>query len=250
MSINLASKLREETAKSHTRAENSTFMKCFLKGIVNKEVFRKFTANLYFIYSALEEELQRYSNDSVIGSIYFPELNRKANLEEDLEFYYGENWREQIAATPACQTFVDRIREVAKEEPALLVAHSYVRYMGDLSGGQGLRNIARSAMDLPVDKGTRFYQFDAFDGFEAIQAFKGKYRQALNSLPVDAATAQKIANEANDVFDLNRNVLHDLEADITAIVDVSTLDEINHQFIPGSTEARHPHAAAQMVATE
>ena len=250
MSINLATKLREETAKAHTNAENSTFMKCFLKGIVNEEIFRKFTANLYFIYSALEEELQRHSNHPVVGKIYFPEINRKENLEKDLEYYYGENWKEQIAPTPECQTFVDRIHEVAASETPLLVAHAYVRYLGDLSGGQGLKTIARSAMNLPADKGTNFYQFDAFNGFEEIQAFKGKYRQALNSLPIDEATAQKITDEAVRVFDLNRNVMHGLEGFITSIVDPSVLAEINSQVIPGSTERPHPHAARMVAAAE
>lgn len=139
MSSNLATQLREGTAHSHTTAENTAFMKCFLKGIVEREPFRKLIANLYLVYSALEEELQRYQGDAVVRLMYFPELNRKENLEEDLKFYYGDNWREQITALEAGKTYVARIREIAHTEPALLIAHAYVRYMGDLSGGQGLK---------------------------------------------------------------------------------------------------------------
>jgi len=236
MNINLAGKLRASTAKAHTMAENSAFMKCFQKGVIKQETFRKFTACLYFIYSALEEELQRHKDDDVIGLIYFPEIDRQQNLEEDLTFYYGENWREQINLIPECKEFVDRIREVASNDLPLLVAHSYVRYMGDLSGGQALKNLARSYMGLPEDKGTRFYEFDALNSIEAIKAFKDRYRNALNSLPVDEETAEKIADEAIKVFTLNMNTMHGLEDEVKAALDEQTFAEIVSKVTPGSTE--------------
>ena len=52
MSGNLAAQLRQGTAHSHTVAENTAFMKCFLKGIVEREPFRKLISDLYFLYSA------------------------------------------------------------------------------------------------------------------------------------------------------------------------------------------------------
>ena len=54
MSSNLATKLREGTKKAHTMAENVGFVKCFLKGVVEKNSYRKLVANLYFVYSAME----------------------------------------------------------------------------------------------------------------------------------------------------------------------------------------------------
>ena len=130
MNNNLALKLREGTSHSHTLAENTAFTKCFLKGIVEREPFRKLLADFYFLYSTLEEELERHKEDPVISKIYFPELNRKPNLAQDLEYYYGKNWAADIFPSVAVQTYVARIREVSQVEPTLLVAHSYVRYWG------------------------------------------------------------------------------------------------------------------------
>jgi DNA gyrase subunit B len=53
MSSNLATKLREGTKKAHTMAENVGFIKCFLKGVVEKTSYRKLVSNLYFVYSAI-----------------------------------------------------------------------------------------------------------------------------------------------------------------------------------------------------
>ena len=44
-SVNLASQLREGTKKSHSMAENVGFVKCFLKGVVEKNSYRKLVSN-------------------------------------------------------------------------------------------------------------------------------------------------------------------------------------------------------------
>jgi heme oxygenase (biliverdin-producing, ferredoxin) len=250
MSSDLATKLREGTKHSHTMAENTAFMKCFLKGIVEREPFRKLIGNLYLVYSALEAELQRYSTHPVVSLIYFPDLNRKANLEKDLAFYYGEDWGEQISALDAGKTYVARIEEIAQTEPALLVAHAYVRYMGDLSGGQSLKKIVRSALDLPADQGTGLHEFEQLPTVEAIRAFKVKYRDALNALPIDDALAEKIIAEANYAFELNRNVVHELEGDVKAAIGDRIFDLITRQDLPGSTEHSPGHPSAGLVVAE
>ena len=114
MSVNLATMLREGTKKSHTMAENVGFVKCFLKGVVEKGSYRKLVSNFYYIYSAMEEEMAQLRDHPVISKIYFPELNRKESLEQDLYYYYGINWREEAVLSEAGKAYVERIREIAK----------------------------------------------------------------------------------------------------------------------------------------
>ncbi|HBE17803.1 MAG TPA: heme oxygenase [Cyanobacteria bacterium UBA11149] len=249
MSHDLASCLREGTKHSHTAAENTAYMKCFLKGIVEREPFRKLLANLYFVYSTLEEGLEQNQNHPAIAPIYFPELNRKANLERDLEFYYGDNWRAEIAPLPAGEVYVNRLQEIANTNPVLLIAHAYTRYLGDLSGGQALKNIIRSALKLSPDAGTAFYEFEQIPSVEAKRGFKEKYRDALNSLPIDEETIQQIVEEANYAFQLNRDVVHELEDDVKAAIGEHVFDLLTRQDIPGATE-RPPHGKEQEPALQ
>ncbi len=88
MSVALASQLREGTKKAHTMAENTGFVSCFLKGVVDKSTYRKLVADLYFVYSAMEKETSRLSLErhTVISLIFYPALNRKISLEQDLDF--------------------------------------------------------------------------------------------------------------------------------------------------------------------
>lgn len=242
MSINLATQLREGTKKSHSMAENVGFVKCFLKGVVEKNSYRKLVANLYFVYGAMEEEMERLKNDPIVAAIYFPELNRKKSLEQDLYYYYGPNWREEISLSPAGQAYVARIHEVAANDPELLVAHSYTRYLGDLSGGQILKKIAQNAMNLNEGEGTAFYTFaDIADE----KAFKNNYRQAMNDLPIDQTTAQRIVDEANAAFGMNMKMFKELEGNLIKAIGIMLFNSLTRRRTRGSTETETEFAPAE-----
>ncbi len=233
MSGNLATKLREGTKKSHSMAENTGFVACFLKGTVEKNSYRKLVSNLYFVYSAMEEEMARHQHDPIVSQIYFPELNRKEALEQDLAYYYGANWRQEVAPSDAAKSYIGRIRQVSNTSPELLVAHSYTRYLGDLSGGQILKKIAVTGMNLTDGQGTHFYEFPTITDEKA---FKNTYRQAMNDLPVDDATGDRIVDEANDAFGMNMKMFKELEGSLVKAIGVQLFNLLTRRRNRGATE--------------
>lgn len=233
MGSNLASKLREGTKKSHSMAENTGFIACFLKGTVEKNSYRKLVSNLYFVYSAMEEEMAKHQHHPVLSKLYFPELDRKQSLEQDLAYYFGSNWREQVAPSAATQEYVNRIHQVANEDPELLVAHLYTRYLGDLSGGQILKKIAQNAMNLSDGNGTNFYEFDHIPDEKA---FKVNYRQAMDDLPIEEAKADLIVDEANDAFGKNMIMFKELEGNLVKAIGVQLFNMLTRKRNRGSTE--------------
>ncbi|MBD2383894.1 biliverdin-producing heme oxygenase [Cylindrospermum sp. FACHB-282] len=233
MSSNLAIKLRSGTQQAHTEAENVGFMKCFLKGVVDRDCFAKFLANLYYIYSELEAAIERHREHPVMSQAYFPELNRQSSLEQDMVFYYGNDWQRQITPSPAAQAYINRIREISANDPLLLLGHSYTRYMGDLSGGQMLQKIAQSALKLSGYEGTSFYNFEQIPDKKA---FKDNYRQVLNAMPIDDAIAKWIVAEANNAFLFNWQMAQELEGYLIKSLGQVLFDSLTRPYNPGSTE--------------
>ncbi len=221
MSSNLAAKLREGTKKSHSMAESTGFIACFLKGTVEKNSYRKLVSNLYFVYTAMEEEMHKHQHHPVLSKLFFPELDRKHSLESDLNYYFGSNWKEQVAPSAATQKYVARIHEIASSDPELLVAHLYTRYIGDLSGGQILKKIAQNAMNLSEGQGTAFYEFDQIPDEKA---FKNNYRAAMDSLPIDEAQADLIVDEANDAFGKNMIMFKELEGNLIKAIGIQVFN--------------------------
>lgn len=169
----------------------------------------------------------------MISAVYFLELNRQSSLEKDMVFYYGDNWKEQITPSPAAQIYINRIREISASEPALLLGHTYTRYMGDLSGGQMLQKVAQSALKLSGYEGTSFYNFEQIPDKKA---FKDKYRQALNALPVDDITAEQIVAEANNAFGFNLQMAQELEGSLIKALGQVLFNSLTRSQNSGSTE--------------
>ena len=205
--MKFSKEIKEGTKKSHSAAENTAFVKSFLRGVISKESYRTLVSDLYFVYSALEEDFRIFKNDPVLGALYLPELERVTALETDLRYYYGPIWRSIVEPSEACQRYVNRIHEVAKTEPELLIGHHYTRYLGDLSGGQILKGIAQKALNLK-DEGLSFYEFGKIDD---AKIYKTKYRSILDELPLTESQQNSIITEANYAFRLNMYMFDTLE---------------------------------------
>ncbi len=235
MSVALARQLREGTKKSHTMAENTGFISCFLKGVVDKSSYRNLLADLYFVYSAMEEEIEKLCENShpIISPIGFKELFRKEKLEEDLSFYFGSKWSELAKPSKPAVEYEARIREISKNNPELLIGHHYSRYIGDLSGGQLLKTITKKAMNLSSDEGLSFY---IFEEIRDEKEFKIKYRNTLDNLPIDQKIADSIIEEANRSFKYNMNIFNELEGNLIAAIGTVLFRFFSNKKRKGSTE--------------
>tara|TARA_Y100000401_G_C8295835_1_gene211263 strand:- start:327 stop:1028 length:702 start_codon:yes stop_codon:yes gene_type:complete len=211
MSISDFSKqLKEGTKKSHTMAENTSFVASFLRGVVDESKYRQLVANFYFIYHALETEVENNKDNPFVGPMRLNGLSRHDALIKDCEYFYGDDWREKIYPTEQTQRYVNRIHEVAKENPELLIAHHYTRYMGDLSGGQILKGIAQKALGLKED-GLAFYEFPEISDKKG---FKESYRRVLDTMiPATQKNVDGIIVEANYAFRLNMYMFEEIQGD-------------------------------------
>ncbi len=108
--------------------------------------------------------------------------------------------------------------------------------MGDLSGGQILKNIAKRAMGLSDGAGVAFYDFQQIRN---PGPFKNKYRAALDALPISDEQAAAIVQEANASFHMNMKMFKELEGNwFLALVRLtwnSLLAKIRGIFKPSPT---------------
>jgi len=180
-------------------------MRCLIQGLLKREDYAAYLASLWPVYDAVEDAMVRNQKHKVSGKLYFRELERLANLEEDLVFFAGSQWR-NIQVPDASYEYADHVRSVMIDSGHRLVSHAYVRYLGDLSGGQMIRRVL--AQRLQLDRsGLRFYQFDGIlDG----ELFKTKYRDRLDQLSVTPAEEDDILDEAIIAFSLNERIFKDL----------------------------------------
>jgi heme oxygenase len=200
--------LREGTRETHLAIEKSPFMQTVFARRLNFDAYREFLTRLYHVYATLERLHASLQEHLFLSWFYEPRLLRAPRLEIDLEYYYGRQWRDCAPLGAASRSYVERLVTLARGWPEGMIAHHYVRYLGDLSGGQVIKCLVRQTFTLPPEQGTAFYEFpDLLD----IEVFKAEYHRKLDALPIDEATARRIVDEANAAFWLNMHLMVDLQ---------------------------------------
>ncbi|MFJ3230117.1 heme oxygenase (biliverdin-producing) [Streptomyces sp. NPDC086787] len=205
--------IRSASHEQHVEAETSTFMSDLLGGRLGVDAYARYTEQLWFVYEALESGADRLASDPVAGPFIRPELYRLAALERDLAHLRGPAWGADLTALPATREYAERIRDCADRWPAGYIAHHYTRYLGDLSGGQIIRDRAERAWGFTrKGDGVRFYVFD-----EILNpaAFKRGYRELLDDVDADDLDKQRIITECKRAFALNTAVLRELGEEFT-----------------------------------
>ncbi|MER6275839.1 biliverdin-producing heme oxygenase [Streptomyces sp900105245] len=208
-----SSLIRTASHAQHAEAENSAFMRDLLGGRLGVDAYARYTEQLWFVYEALESAAEHLTADAVAGPFVRPELLRLPALERDLAHLRGPGWRAGLSALPATRAYADRVRECAERWPGGYVAHHYTRYLGDLSGGQIIRDRAEKTWGFArKGDGVRFYVFEEIAN---PAAFKRGYRELLDAIGVDDLERQRVVGECRRAFALNTAVFRALGEEFT-----------------------------------
>ncbi|THH29474.1 hypothetical protein EUX98_g4719 [Antrodiella citrinella] len=236
----LATLLRLSTASAHDAASNSQGAGWLTRGELDREEYIRFLMMLYHIYDVFERALDENATHPVLQPTYNPLLlARAASLATDIATLLQTpqaQWQthpihvELMAAPPLPFTqYLARLRLIVAAGPAdaqRLLAHSYVRYLGDLSGGQFVKRVLAKVYGLENGDGLSFYEFRQLGGNGSatigdMKKIKEWFREGMNAgAGDDQAVKLAIADEAKIAFDLNRALFTILRPP-TNILDVS-----------------------------
>jgi heme oxygenase (biliverdin-producing, ferredoxin) len=176
--------LRVSTRELHVRAERAGVMGELIRGQLAREGYVALLRNLHGLYEALEAR-----------PLPVASLRRTEALAADLDAIHGSGW---VRAFGLCESTREYIARLQRADAPALAAHVYVRYLGDLHGGQILSAIVRGAYGLSGRLGTAFYDFGLDDD---VVELRTSVRTGLASLTFAAPEMQQAATEAAWAFD-------------------------------------------------
>jgi heme oxygenase len=206
-------RVREETRDDHERAERASFVTELVAGRLPREAFALFTSQLWFLYQALDAGAAHLREDPIVGPFLDPRLDRSDALAADLSLLVGPDWRGRVHPMPATAAHAKRILVLAGTWPAGYLAHHYLRYLGDLSGGKVLGKAAQRAYGL-TDAGVRFYRFD---DIPSGREFKDRYRQLLDAAPWSDEERRRVLTEVGLGFRMSGAMFEELSGTVATI---------------------------------
>jgi heme oxygenase len=175
--------LRDLTHDAHKNAETQPFVKVLFSGKINPKLYATFLKNQHPCYEILE--VCAMPHQLLHG---LPDIRRAPAILSDFQ----ELWTEADGdpqMLPATDAYIKYILSI-KDQPERLMAHIYVRHMGDLAGGQ---MIAKR-----VPGSGRMYQFEDAD------ALKTAIRERINDSMAEEAKVcfQFAADMFKDMMEL------------------------------------------------
>lgn len=143
--------LRDLTHDAHKAAETQPFVKVLFSGNIDPKLYATFLKNQHPCYDILEAYAMMAG---VLNGL--PDIRRAGKINSD----FLELWPEEQepAIVPAVKRYMDHIVSI-KDDPKKLMAHVYVRHMGDLAGGQ--------MISKRVPGSGTMYQFEDPDALKA-----------------------------------------------------------------------------------
>jgi len=204
----LSRRLRSATQELHREAERSGIMVQLLRGQLDRGRYVALLHALLLLYEALEEGLEQHAHHPQVAPVRMPELYRGPALRADLSAL-APSVPPLPPAPRAAVHYGNRLRTWTEEAPHLLVAHAWVRYLGDLSGGRMVGTVVARGIshEGTNGEGLAFYRFP-----EVVDpvVWKERFREALDQLPLERGGGAAIVEEAGEAFRLHIRIFEEL----------------------------------------
>ena len=196
-------RLHARIGQAHHQAEGMDFSRDLLEGKATPRQLAALLRALAPAYDLLEDLAPAAASGLGAPDLPWSDLARTAALEHDLALVAT------VTATPdspAAEAWCEHLTRLAGEAPHRLMAHVYVRYGGDLSGGQQLApqaNAILAAQGLPA---LSFWSFN-----RPTSDLKQALHEGLEQLLLNPREEQELLDEAQAAFGTTQGLLAELE---------------------------------------
>ncbi len=197
--LSLSAAFRQRTRLLHTQAERSGVVNDLLTGRATRLGHGMLLRNLLPVYEQLEIAMETRRLSPAFAGLALRAVYRAAAIERDLEALFGPAWADSLPMLPAGTRYARRIAAVAGGDGFGLIAHAYVRYLGDLNGGQVLKRLLIRSLGLEP-AGLSFFDFPEI---HHIEGFRIDYRDAIDRSAWEIADIAPVIEEAATAFQLN-----------------------------------------------
>jgi len=122
--------LKELTHEAHKNAETQPFVKILFSGKINPKLYATYLKNQHPCYEILE--VCAMPHQLLHGLI---DIRRAPSILADFQELWDHEKDGDPQILPTTEEYIKYILSI-KDDPKKLMAHLYVRHMGDLAGGQ------------------------------------------------------------------------------------------------------------------
>lgn len=182
--------MHAQTREIHKKTERSAFTEQLRKGTLPEECYVRQLTDQYAVYSTLETAMKKKYYVPGMNQVYVESLCRAPYLAKDLQSFS----QPAFAPSHAAKAYVAHLEKLASHQPSLLLAHAYVLYGGNLSGGFVIKKWVEKAFPGKAE----FYNFNKFINEEGHS--KEMWKKNVDAIPLTAHERALMSEEAAHAF--------------------------------------------------
>lgn len=199
-------RLHARIGAAHRQAEGMAFARSLLQGDASPLQLAALIRSLQPGYALIESQGPELAAALGAGCLPWSALARHALLAADVAGLAAAGVP-PTAELAAARAWLDRLSLLARQAPHRFLAHVYVRYGGDLSGGQQLAQQANAILMRHGLAPLGFWQFG-----QPTADLKHQLHDAFEQLELAPAEEEELLQEAVEAFLATQRLLADLEA--------------------------------------
>jgi len=195
-------KLHARIGKAHHQAEGMAFSRALLEGQASPLQIAALIRALAPAYALLEQQGPELASALGAHAIPWSALARTTALQHDLAVLAP------VATTPASAAaaiWLEQLKVLAAQAPHRWIAHVYVRYGGDLSGGQQLAAQDNAILARHALPALSFWPFE-----RDLPALKQQLHDGFEQMDLSAEEAAELLEEAEHAFHTTQRLLAEL----------------------------------------
>lgn len=188
--------MREQTNELHQRIEHVQFTQKLFLGVLPKTLYARYLSGLLVIYMALESELIKLSANQYPALRGLRPFFRAQLIQKDL--LYILDGREQL--NDGFSMWPQKIAEFSNFSLENVLALTYVRFLGDIGGGQILLKRIRPTLGVLNSRwdGVQMYRYD-----QSIDSLRKKFKAIFNDLSLTSAQKNNLLQATSAAFEVH-----------------------------------------------
>lgn len=196
-------KLRSDGA--HRQAEEAPFISELMGGELSTIAYLDYLRALAPIYLRMEELFVAHGGDEPLSYFDHRVLDRSQHIASDIAYLEDKSGDvKDLSVLTSVDTYLRTLNE--EITPIRLTAHHYIRYLGDLSGGQAIAKLVSRHYQIPAEA-LNFYNFEDIGD---VVFYKKRYRDFLNLITLNSEEREEFLQEVELLYQLNRELFLDL----------------------------------------
>lgn len=202
---NFHAQIKQRTDVAHQAAEAAPFIAQLMGGALTPLAYLDYLRALAPIYLRMESLFLANNAKEPLSYLDHRALDRASLIVEDIK-YLESNLKAEAgdSALPSVASYMQLLSDDIS--PIRLSAHHYIRYLGDLSGGQAIARLVSRHYQIPP-AGLNFYNFESIGD---IVFYKKRYRDFLNLIPFNESEREEFLQEVEKLYQFSREIFLDL----------------------------------------